>query len=79
MVRSQIVLDDELALRTRAHAERTGDSVSSIVRKALHAYLRSEEPDVSWIGTLRPAKDVCHALSDVRASAEVGWAKEARR
>lgn len=79
MVRSQIVLDEELAELLRACAERTGDSISSIVRDALRAYFSSEPPDTSWIGGLRPTKQVDHRWETIEAAIEHGWAKEARR
>ena len=79
MVRSQIILDDELAALTRACADRTGESVSSLVRKALRAYLVHDEPDTSWIGSLRPSKGGAHAMHAVRSDIERGWAEECRK
>ena len=42
-VRTQIVLDPALYERILAHKERTGESMSSVLRRGVEAYLAQQE------------------------------------
>jgi plasmid stability protein len=80
MVRAQVVLDDAIAARLRAHAAATGTSMSAIVRDALTAYLgkQDREPDTSFVGKLGTNGSGAHDVSDIRASARRGLRRAAR-
>jgi hypothetical protein len=53
--------------------------MSEIVRKALVVYFEQREPDLGWIGSLKPAKRKSHDLADIRASVAAGHRRERRR
>lgn len=79
MVRSQIVLDEPTAERLRAVSERSGASMSEVVREALAFYFAQREPDTAWIGSLRPHTAVSHDLDDIRASVAAARRRESKR
>ena len=79
MIRAQIVLDEPVADQLRTVSSRTGASMSEIVRKALVVYFEQREPDLGWIGSLKPAKRKSHDLADIRASVAAGHRRERRR
>ena len=79
MVRAQIVLDEPTADRLRAVSEHSHSSMSEIVRQALVFYFEHREPDVSWIGSLKPRRGISHALDDLRTSVAAGRRRETRR
>lgn len=68
MPRAQIVLDEATATRLRIMSERGKVSMSEVVRRALGFYFDRQAPDLSWIGSLAPRKQVSHELDDIRAS-----------
>lgn len=76
MVRAQIVLDEPVVDQLRAVSEQTGSSMSEIVRRALVVYFAQREPDLDWIGSLKPAKRKRHDLADIRASVAAGRSRE---
>lgn len=79
MIRAQIVLDEPIADQLRAVSTQSGSSMSEIVRQALVVYFDQREPDMSWIGALKPKGRKSHKLSDIRASVEAGRKREAKR
>ncbi len=50
--------------------------MSSIVREALVEYFVRNEPDLGWIGSLKPIAGKSHDLDDIRASVEAGRTAE---
>ena len=79
MVRAQIVLDERTAERLRAVSERTDESMSEIVRRALVFWFEHEDPDVTWVGSLKAKRKVSHDLDAIRVSVAAGRKKETRR
>lgn len=79
MIRAQIVLDEETAERLRAVSDRTEASMSEIVRKALVFWLDQREPDLAWIGSLKPKRKRSHDLEAIRASVVAGRKREPGR
>ena len=79
MIRAQIVLDEPIADQLRAVSTQSRSSMSEIVRQALVVYFGQREPDLSWIGSLKPKGRKSHQLSDIRASVEAGRKREAKR
>lgn len=76
MIRAQIVLDEPVADQLRTVSSQTGSSMSEIVRRALVVYFEQREPELSWIGSLKPAKRKSHDLADIRASVALGRKRE---
>jgi hypothetical protein len=72
MVRARIVLDQPTAERLRAASEQSHASMSEIVRQALIFYFENREPDVSWIGSLKPKHRVSHDHDSIRNSVVAG-------
>ena len=79
MIRAQIVLDEPIADQLRTASSQTGSSMSEIVRRALVVYFEQREPDLGWIGSLKPAKQKSHDLADIRASVAAGRKRESRQ
>jgi len=79
MVRAQILLDEPTADRLRVVAAHSGASMSEVVRQALVFYFDHREPDTSWIGSLKPKRQVSHDLAAIRASVVSGRRTEAKR
>jgi Arc/MetJ-type ribon-helix-helix transcriptional regulator len=79
MIRAQIVLDESTADRLRAVSEHRHASMSEVVREALVLYFAGTAPDTSWIGSLKPRKDVGHDWKDIQASVAAGRRSEAKQ
>jgi Ribbon-helix-helix protein, copG family len=79
MVRAQIVLDEAVAEQLRTASAQSGASMSEIVRQALAVHFKQRQPDLGWIGSLKPAKHKSHDLADIRASVAAGLRRESRR
>jgi hypothetical protein len=79
MIRAQIVLDEPVADQLRTVSSQTGSSMSEIVRRALVVYFEQREPDLGWIGSLKPGKRKSHDLADIRASVALGRKRESSR
>jgi len=79
MVRAQIVLDEPTADRLRIASEQSHASMSEIVRQALVFYFEHREPDVSWIGSLKPQRRVSHDLDAIRNSVGAGRKRDGKR
>jgi len=79
MIRAQIVLDEPVADQLRAVSTQTGSSMSEIVRRALVVYFDQREPDLGWIGSLKPVGRKSHDLAGIRASVAAGRKRETRR